>query len=266
MTETYYWHMKNKCPHLRSALPYASKDPKEHLANVKLSAPTCVCQDWGMDECCEGMGNWHLTTQSSFYVPPCPPSWHVQIQRRTCQSLEIVSGQWTMNWCFPVCSVCTKKEHKQLLHFWKAHVLKFLFAPKLQEEALIVVTHYTWAHSENRKWKEIFFWHVKLVYLTTALCKMSTCHYQTTLDMCHCVKLWTNVSSLCSVKPYAQPVLDRCHHELAIHMSRRRRRNGWKHRTNLCRPQVEPPRLNTDLSCAQAMLRNGKSCHWDFKK
>ena len=121
-------------------------------------------------------------------------------------------------------------------------------------------------------WKQkktrILFWHVKLVYLTTALCKMNTCHHQIKLDICAIVSNCGQMSraAFVQVKPYAQPILDICHHELAVHMYRRRGWNGRNHSIKLRRPQVDPPRLNTDLSWAQAMLRNGKSCHWDFKK
>ena len=223
-----------------------------------------------MDECCEGMGNWHLTSQVSFYVPPRPPSWHVQIQRQTCQPLEIVSGQSALNWCFPVCPVCIKKETQTIAALLKGSCFKVPLhsqASKLQEEALIVVTHDTWAHSESRKRHQFFFDMKTCLFDYRSLQNEHMSSSNKIWYMCHCVKLWTNVSScLCSSQALCSTNVGHMLSRTKVHMYRRRGWNGRNHSIKLRRPQVDPPRLNTDLSWAQAMLRNGKLCHWDFKK
>ena len=223
-----------------------------------------------MDGCCEGMGNWHLTSQVSFYVPPRPPSWHVQIQRQTCQPLEIVSGQSTLNWCFQYAQYALRKKLRQLLHFWKAHVLKFPFTPKLPsfKKKHLLLSHMTHEHTLKAEkdtnsfltWKTCLFDYRSLQ--NEHMSSSNKIGY-----MCHCVKLWTNVSScLCSSQALCSTNVGHMLSRTKVHMYRRRGWNGRNHSIKLRRPQVDPPRLNTDLSWAQAMLRNGKLCHWDFKK
>ena len=142
--------------------------------------------------------------------------------------------------------------------------------PSFQASRRSTYCCHTWHMSTLWKQKktQILFWHVKLVYLTTALCKMNTCHHQIKLDICAIVsKLWTNVSScLCSSQALCSTNVGHMSSRTTVHMYRRRGWNGRNHSIKLRRPQVDPPRLNTDLSWAQAMLRNGKCCHWDFKK
>ena len=133
--------MKNKCPHLRSALHNTSTASKEHLAHVKQVAHTHMC-DTGIVGVDESRVWWSSTSPCNllFDVPPCPPSWHVQIERQTCQK--------TRPWINVFQSVWQLKGDKQVQHvLWPVHFFQDCPAPKpLKEEALIVSTHEdTWA-------------------------------------------------------------------------------------------------------------------------
>ena len=138
--------MKNKCPHLRSALHNTSTASKEHLAHVKQVAHTHTCVTLGlwvwMNQGCGDLALHHAIFYLMFR--PAPPLDMCKLKGKLAKRLDhelMFSSQYGN------CAL-RQKGDKQVQHvLWPVHFFQDCPAPKpLKEEALIVSTHEdTWA-------------------------------------------------------------------------------------------------------------------------